>query len=144
MRTILVGLDASDRAGEVLAAAIRLARLTGAKLHVFRGVGVPREVPVIAWAVSPSDLEQILERDARDSLQALVKDVPTEVLAGVSVAIGTPWQAICDEAKKLDADAILIGSHGYGGLDRLIGTTAAKVVNHADRSVIVVRDPKRL
>jgi nucleotide-binding universal stress UspA family protein len=31
------------------------------------------------------------------------------------------------------------GSHGSGGLDRILGTTAAKVVDHADRNVRVVR-----
>jgi len=34
----------------------------------------------------------------------------------------------------------VIGSHGYGGLDRLLGTTAARVVNHADRNVLIVRN----
>ena len=43
-----------------------------------------------------------------------------------------------------NVDLIVIGSHGYGGIDRVIGTTAAKVVNHADRSVLVVRSPERL
>jgi nucleotide-binding universal stress UspA family protein len=30
---------------------------------------------------------------------------------------------------------------GFGKLDRLLGTTAAKVVNHTDKSVLVVRTP---
>ena len=37
------------------------------------------------------------------------------------------------------ADLVVIGSHGYGGLDRLLGTTAAKVANRAPCSVLVVR-----
>ena len=37
-------------------------------------------------------------------------------------------------------DLIVIGSHGYGAIDRVLGTTAAKVVNHADRTVLVVRE----
>ena len=41
-------------------------------------------------------------------------------------------------------DLIVIGSHGYSGIDRLIGTTAAKVVNHAKQSVLVVRAAERL
>jgi nucleotide-binding universal stress UspA family protein len=60
------------------------------------------------------------------------------------VAVGTPWQAICEMAKTENVDLIMVGSHGYQGLDRLIGTTAAKIVNHADRSVLVVRDTPRL
>jgi len=32
-----------------------------------------------------------------------------------------------------------MGSHGYGFLERLVGTTAARIVNHARCSVLVVR-----
>ena len=39
---------------------------------------------------------------------------------------------------------IVIGSHGYDTLDKVLGTTAAKIVNHADRSVLVVRDADRI
>lgn len=53
--------------------------------------------------------------------------------------VGVAWDGICSYAKEHDVDMIVIGSHGYGILDRLVGTTAAKVVNHADRSVLVVR-----
>ena len=143
MKKILVGLDGSPRAEGVLAAAVQLARASGARLHLFRGVGVPVEVPRIAWSVSPDELEAILEREARQALEARARGLPAELVAGVSVALGAPWQAICEAARREDVDLIVIGSHGYGALDRVLGTTAAKVVNHADRSVLVVRAPLR-
>ena len=46
---------------------------------------------------------------------------------------------MCDVAKEEACDLIVIGSHGYAGIDRLLGTTAAKIVNHAATSVLVVR-----
>jgi nucleotide-binding universal stress UspA family protein len=49
-----------------------------------------------------------------------------------------PWKAILGVAERLDVDLIVIGSHGYGGLDRVLGTNAARVVNLGDRSVLVV------
>ena len=55
------------------------------------------------------------------------------------VHVGTPWDTICREAKTLECDLVVLGSHGYSGLDRILGTTAAKVVNHCERSVLVVR-----
>ncbi len=45
--------------------------------------------------------------------------------------LATPWQGLCTIAEGCEADLIVIGSHGYGGLDRVLGTTAARVVNHA-------------
>lgn len=50
--------------------------------------------------------------------------------------MGTPWDESCTTAKP---EGVVIGAHGYGGLDRVLGTTASRVVNHADRSVLVVR-----
>jgi nucleotide-binding universal stress UspA family protein len=58
---------------------------------------------------------------------------------GIHVHIGTPWDTICREATSLDCDLVVLGSHGYSGFDRILGTTAAKVTNHCDRSVLVVR-----
>jgi len=144
MKTILVGLDGSPRAAGVLAAALRLAHATSARVHLFRAVGLPPDVPAVAWSVRPAELEVLLLREARQALEALALDLPRERLAGHSVALGAPWQAIGEAARQVDADLIVIGSHGYGGADRLLGTTAAKVVNHADRSVLVVRAPERV
>jgi len=139
MKRILVGLDSSERAPAVLSAAVDLARLTGAKLVLLRGVGVPVELPVEAYRLSPASLSEVLQQEAQRGLEDLAKQVPPELLEASRVGVGSPWQVICEAAQELDADLILIGSHGFNVLDRVIGTTAARVVNHADRSVMVVR-----
>ena len=139
MKRILTCLDASPRAQKVLDAAVDLAKRTGAKIALFRAVGLPQELTEDIFAVSPGDIVDRLLAKARKELEAIAKTVPHEVLDGAYAHVGTPWDIICREAQKLDCDLIVIGSHGYGGLDRLIGTTAGKVVNHSDRSVLVVR-----
>lgn len=140
MKKILTCLDASPRAPHVLASAVDLARRTGAKLVLFRSVGLPPELAHDdVFGVSPNKLIDRLLESARESLEKLAGDVPPAVLEGIEVRIGTPWNAICAEATAVEADLIVIGSHGYSGIDRILGTTAAKVVNHADRSVLVVR-----
>jgi nucleotide-binding universal stress UspA family protein len=143
MEKMLVGLDGSPRAAGVLTAALALARASGAKLHLFRGVGLPPDVPAAAWSVPPGELEVVLEREALEALEAIAGNMPPYLLGGVSVALGVPWQAICEAGRRENVDLIVVGSHGYGVLDRVLGTTAAKVVNHADRSVRVVRAPAR-
>lgn len=139
MRRLLVCLDASPRAALVLDAAVDLARRCGAKLTLFRGVGLQPDLPPEAYATSPNELMELLVARARDELTRLATRVPADLLEGVYAHVGVPWQAICDAAVERDADVIVIGSHGYSGIDKLIGTTAAKVVNHSDRSVYVVR-----
>lgn len=140
MQRILVGLDGSPRAPFVLDTAVDLARRTGSKLILLRAVSLPVEIPLGAYyAMTPDAFAKSIEESARGELAKLAARVPTELLQGSEVHAGSPWETICDVAKQHDVDLIMIGSHGYTGLDRLIGTTAARVVNHSDRSVMVVR-----
>ena len=136
---ILVGLDASPRSKEVLQAAMGLAKRTGGKLLLLRTVGVPHEIPPEAYVLPPHQLSEMLVRESKTALDELAKSVPAEQLDKTRVEIGTAWQTLCSIAKEENVDMIVVGSHGYSGLDRLVGTTAAKIVNHADRSVLVVR-----
>lgn len=141
MKRILVGLDSSPRAATVLAAALQLSTATGAKLVVYRAIGVPPDVPKELLTITDATLESVLEQRAREDLARLLANVPPERIERIATAFATPWDGICRAATEYDADLIVIGSHGYGGLDRLLGTNAAKVVNRADRNVLVVRTP---
>ena len=144
MDRILVGLDGSKRAEPLLRAAQELARRIGGKLILFRGVGIPVEIPKEAYSMSPDELQNLLTSRARTYLEDLAKMLPEALLMGIAVGIGTPWESICHAADEHQADVIVIGSHGYSGIDRLLGTTAAKVVNHAKQSVLVVRHPEKV
>ena len=104
-------------------------------------MSLPVPLPPSALAVPPDDIGVMLADEARAHLAELVRDVPAELIQRVQVEIGVPWRAVCDAAEADKADLIVVGSHGYGGVDRLIGTTAAKIVNHADCSVMVARAP---
>jgi universal stress protein F len=140
MDRILVGLDASPRAVGVLKTTVELARRAGGKVLLFRAVGIPVGIPHEAYSMSPASLADLLEAEAKRYLEQAATHVPPELLLGTVIGVGTPWQAICTAADHNNADLIVIGSHGYSGIDRLIGTTAAKVVNHATQSVLVIRD----
>lgn len=143
MERILVGLDASPRAKAVLSTAEALARRFGARLLLFRAVGIPMEIPLEAYSVSPDGLVDLLKAHAQRDMEELAATLPADLLLGTAVHTGTPWQAICAAAEAHNVDLIVIGSHGCSGLDHLLGTTAAKVVNHSSRSVLVVREPKQ-
>jgi universal stress protein F len=142
MKRIVVGLDGSTRSADVLTAAVGIACAHGGRLVLVRSVGLPADVPQDFWKTTDEPLLTVLERSAKKYLQDLSATVPREVLDRVEVPIGAPWQALCDTARTMKADLLVIGSHGYGALDRLLGTTAAKVVNHAPCSVLVVREPQ--
>jgi universal stress protein F len=139
MGHILVGLDGSDRAAGVLKAATLLAQSTKRKLVLFRSFGLPPEMPPDVWKLEEGSLLESLRSHAQDYLNACASSVPEDLLAEVRVEVGVPWQSACNVAKELSADLIVIGSHGHSAFDRLLGTTAAKIVNHAECSVLVVR-----
>ena len=140
MKLLLVPLDDSPRAPNVLRTALHLGTRTGAKLRLLRVVMLPPEVPTELLGVSTESFLEVLVSEAKKSLARLAEQVPAERLDGADVVVGAAWRAICEEAKHKKADLIVIGSHGYHGLDRLLGTTAAKVVNHAPCSVLVARE----
>jgi nucleotide-binding universal stress UspA family protein len=138
MKRLLVALDGSPRAEGVLASAMSIARTMGAKLVLFRAFGIPPDM-ALAWPAPDEPLESALQKSAQQYLNEQARKVPADLLDSSRVAVGAPWDAICKAARDEDVDLVVIGSHGFSGIDHLLGTTAAKVVNHADRSVLVVR-----
>ena len=140
---ILVALDSSPRAPSVLAAAVELARCCGARLVLFRAVGLPVEMASETFVLAPDDLQAFLEKRARAELVELGESTPSGLVDGIDVRVGTPWQAICAAARTSTIDLIVIGSHGHRALDTLLGTNAARVVNHAGCSVCVIRPLER-
>jgi nucleotide-binding universal stress UspA family protein len=139
MRNILVALDASDHAGLVLEGAIDLARGEGARLHLLHVVPVPPSLPPGLLAGGPATVTEYFEDAGRELLKKHASAVPAEVLASTGVRMGTAWREICAVAKEKSVDLIVLGAHEHGAVGRMLGTTAAKVVNHADRSIFVVR-----
>lgn len=140
MKRILVGLDGSPSERQVLDTAVALAAKIGGKLVLFRAVTLPRELPPRALALPPAQVGALLTEAAQQHLDELARGLRAEVVERTQVATGVPWRAVCDAAREDEADLVVVGSHGYGGIDRLIGTNAAKIVNHAHCSVLVTRD----
>lgn len=139
MKRILAALDGSPRAPKVLEAATQLAELAGAKLVLYRAITVWPDLPREALVETDLRLEDVLVANARTDLQRIADTLRPGLLEQIVTTFATPWDGICRAAKERAVDLIVIGSHGYGGIDRLLGTVAAKVVNHADRNVLVVR-----
>ena len=60
------------------------------------------------------------------------------------VASGSPKEVILDEADAFGADLIVVGSHGYGMVERfLLGSVSQAVALHAKCSVQIVRGAEK-
>ena len=101
-------------------------------------VHVLDEIPKYAAAHVPRQHKSSHEQKVSDHLNEMAKtagDVKTEVV----VRSGTPSMGILGTAKEKKADLIMIASHKPGLSDYLIGSTASRVVRHAETSVLVLR-----
>ena len=134
-RKILVPIDLSH--GDVGAHILKLARHIGGPDAEITVLTVMDDIPAFVAAQIPEEVVATHHADVRDSITALVD--AAEGTTMVSIRKGNPGSVILDEAEQIGADAIIIGSHRPDYRDYLIGSTAARVVRHAQCSVIVDR-----
>lgn len=136
---ILVGVDGSPREPKVLDEAIALAKDRGGTVHLARAMMVPVSIPTAVWTLQGEDFSQFLVEHGNKEIALTAERVPEEHRGRAITRLGQPSDVLVELAEELDVDLVVIGSHGYGGIDRVLGTTAAKVVNRAPCSVLVIR-----
>jgi nucleotide-binding universal stress UspA family protein len=135
LQKILVPIDFSDCSKKALAYAIPFARHFGAELNLLHVVEPFPAVPEMA----PYDAETIEE--GRLELEALQKSPGDAVPCTTLVRNGAPPSKITSAARELDADLIVISTHGRKGLSRVfLGSTAERVVRSAPCPVLIVRE----
>ena len=139
----MVGTDGSDTARTAVDAAVELARLTGATLHLVSAYEPvssqrlrpeARQVPDdLQWMVNPrEDVDATLAEAARAGAGGLE--------AQTFVREGDPADAILDVAEELAADLIVVGNKGMTGARRfLLGSVPTRVSHHAPCAVMIIR-----
>ncbi|WP_077531199.1 universal stress protein [Vreelandella utahensis] len=135
---ILVAIDLTEEAPEVLRKAKHLAESNSATLellHVVEPVGYAYggDLPL-----DLSDLQQQLEDNARSKLDEYGDEF------GVSpgnrrVVVGRPGSEVRRQAEEHGSDLIVIGSHGRHGIQLLLGSTANSVLHGSPCDVLAVR-----
>ncbi len=142
-RCILVPTDGSELAGKAVQTAIDMAKLCGARLHA---VTVTEPFPYSPLAeAQPINPQAFIDAEMRLAEQRLktVRDAAAQAglaCEGSSVEGALVWRGVIDEADRLDADLIVMASHGRSGLSALLlGSETQKVLTHTTRSVLVVR-----
>ena len=135
---ILVAIDLTEEAPEVLRKAQHLAESNSATLnllHVVEPVGYAYggDLPL-----DLSDLQQQLEDNARTKLNEYGEQY------GIGsdnrqVIVGRPGTEVRRQAEEQGADLIVIGSHGRHGIQLLLGSTANSVLHGSPCDVLAVR-----
>lgn len=143
---ILVCTDGSELSGKAVRHAIGLARALGAKLTAFYA-SPEYPTPIVSEGIvlEPISLAEY-EARAKEQAKAILEPVVAQArAAGVdcdtahSIA-SSPWEAILETARKVNADAITMASHGRRGLSALLlGSETSRVLTHSKLPVIIVR-----
>ena len=137
-KRLLVPIDFSTAAEHALDYACALAAPLGATVHVVNAIGAV--LPELSVALSEHMLATLRTEHAA-ALQKLVD--PRRALATfgeVLVEPGDARDAIVAVAKRLDADLIVIGTHGRRGFSRfMLGSVAEDVLRRAPCPVLAVR-----
>ena len=134
--TVLVPVDVFSDYTQILSRALRVAP-------------DPKNVHLLYVAFPQTNVEPyglFLERDYSQDVQdqamtklkdiAAINDIPK---SNVNVEIGSPADEIHHLAEKLNADLIVIGTHGQSGLRLLLGSTANAVLHGVKRDVLAVK-----
>jgi nucleotide-binding universal stress UspA family protein len=139
---ILVPTDFSEHVAHAFELAADVAQRYDAEVILLHSYNVPGltlpEGVVIGTAQALASLDALVERTLVESRQSFerrgVKKVRTKAV------IGSPAQEIVREARELDVDLIIMGSHGRTGLSHaLLGSVAQQVVRKAHCPVLVAR-----
>ena len=138
---ILLAIDlqrnpVQDKAVEV---AIEIAQNFGAQLHVM--TVIPGIGSRSAGSYFPNDFERKSRSAATEELHAFTAAAfPENVKIRHVIAEGTIYERIIHCAGKTGADLIVMAAHRPELKDYLLGPNSARVVRHAECSVLVVRD----
>jgi nucleotide-binding universal stress UspA family protein len=139
IRTILHPTDFSERSLHAFRLACALARDYQARLVVVH-VGSP---PVIVYGggVVPPE-PQRYEEELREKLHQLQADDPKVRVEHRLTIGGDPSAEILRVAQEVQSDVIIMGTHGWTGLGRLLmGSVAEQVVRKAPCPVLTLRLP---
>lgn len=141
MKTFLVPVDFSAVTDEVIDTAVTFARAFDGKVNLIHVVQPP--VVTSEFALPAEVLQEAVtagEKAAKTKLDVHVELFRTAgVTCEARVAHGPPVTMIREEAERVQADFIIMGSHGHGKLyDFLVGSTASGVMKKAKCGIIIV------
>lgn len=108
------------------------------KLALFRNMGTMVISNEYATEIVGNALK--LAENANEYAAKVLREKNPTLIITTAVIEGSPKSAILDEAEAFGANLIIVGSHGYGAVERfMLGSVSHAVSLHAKCSVEIVR-----
>lgn len=139
-KSILMPVDLNDDTSwnKALPVALAQCKAFDAKLSVL--TVLPSFGVSVVSSYFPPDFEKKAQENAAQQLRQYFEDhVPEPYRGHVLVAEGTVYEEILKCVKKLGFDLVVMAAHRPDLKSFLLGPNAARVVRHAEVSVLVVR-----
>ena len=135
-RRVLCPIDFSEHSLAALDLALKIAQRNDAMLYLLNVAPMP--AGAAGFQPVPMDPYPYLEKDGRKRLEKLARErIPTVVRYETLVVSGDPAELVLNAARDLDADLIVIGTHGRKGLSHLVlGSVAERVVRESPAPVL--------
>jgi len=140
---ILVPLDGSPTASQGLAQALRLAKALGSALQLLHVVEVRRLLVEATGQAPPERLVDAWRLAGERLLAAAAEEARRHGVDLDAVPAQRVSDLIVDEARRVGAGLIVMGTHGRRGLLRLaFGSDAEAVLRDSPVPVLLVRTPE--
>lgn len=138
-KKILVAYDFSACSKKAVLEAAFLARKLSADIYVMHVLDA--DISEIFAAPLTQDWHDKVLKDVRDEIKGYEKDYDTPIaVKDAIVQIGSPYKAIIRKSLELDADLIVLGSHGRTAVGyALLGSVADKVARFSRVPVMICR-----
>jgi universal stress protein A len=136
-RHILLTTDLSEHSKQTAFKALQLAEVYGARITLLHVIE-----PLPGYAMGSMPVVD-LEKEMFDQAKMYMMDLAKELVipeTDQKIEVGSVKACILKAANDLNVDLIIMGSHGRHGLEHLLGSTAAAVLNSAQCDVLVVRN----
>lgn len=138
-RTVLVAVDLSNESDRIISRAIALADNDLQRIYLVHVVEpVAAAYPIDAYAINMTQLQEEATSIAAQRLASFGEKYGIAAHQHL-ILTGAAATEIRNKAEELNADLIVIGSHGTSGWKLLLGSTANKVLHGANCDIMTVR-----
>ena len=148
MKTILVPTDFSTQADNALDMALQVAKINGSKILLINVIEGMRSFSFNTMGELEDStgeeayLVKKLVDQTKSNLDDALSNLDTDgVEIEAMVETGSPYESIAHVITNHDADLVVMGTKGSGGVEEvLIGSNTEKVVRYAKCPVITIKD----
>lgn len=140
--TILVPIDGSALSEQALPTAVSIARHTGAHLHLVRVHEPQATVPYYGvFPVFDAEWDRRVREEEEQRLRSLARRVEEAgVVARAELLEGPVVSTLAEYAIEIDADLVVMTTHGRGGFSRAwLGSVADGLVRRCGRPILLLR-----